>query len=153
MTHCLIMAVLKIDKHPKLLLTYSEDSGHTAGWFESSLWYIYAYANVYELQRSKTYLWTCTPSKDSEKAFAVFTGHILDSQGCKVCSSGQRRRLSDCTDAQADLSLPTTHKSEGTFSHLTAPVFSRCGFMKPIIVNGTPPQCCILFLLIESQSR
>ena len=44
----------------------------------------------------------------------------LDSQGCKCSSPGQRRLWSDCTDAQADLSLCWAHMSEGTFSHIAA---------------------------------
>ena len=45
----------------------------------------------------------------------IFTVHILDSQGCKVFSCGQRRLGSDCADAQADLSLRWVHMSEGSF--------------------------------------
>ena len=41
-------------------------------------------------------------------------------KGCKVSSCVQRRLLSDCADAQADLSLRWAHISEGTFSHLAA---------------------------------
>ena len=41
---------------------------------------------------------TCTVIK-------IFTGHILDSQGCKVSSCGQWRLWSDCTDEHTDLGL------------------------------------------------
>ena len=39
----------------------------------------------------------------------IFTRCILDSQGCKVSSSWQRRLRSDCAKAQADLSLLCAH--------------------------------------------
>ena len=34
----------------------------------------------------------------------IFNGHILDSHGCKVSSCGHGIFLSDCADAQTDLS-------------------------------------------------
>ena len=61
------------------------------------------------------YLWTCAPSEDSDQTahsrslIRIFTGRILDRQGCKVSSCGQRRLWSDCKDAQAELSLRWTH--------------------------------------------
>ena len=60
----------------------------------------------------KTYIRSCTPSEDSDHSadlfclIRIFTGHSLDSQGCKVSSCGQRRLLSNSADAQADLSFP-----------------------------------------------
>ena len=45
---------------------------------------------------------------------------MLDSQGCKVTSCGQRRLLAYCMGAQADLSLHWAHMSEGTYSHVAA---------------------------------
>ena len=50
-----------------------------------------------ELQGQKTYLSTCTSSKDSDQAahshrlIWIFTECILDSQGCKLSSCGQQR--------------------------------------------------------------
>ena len=64
----------------------------------------------YQTQRQKTYLRTCIPSEDSDQPahsrslIRIFTGSILDSQGCKVCSSGQRRLWSVRHDAQVLLS-------------------------------------------------
>ena len=53
----------------------------------------------------KTYLRTCGTSKDSVQPvhscslIRIFTGHILDNQGCSVSSCGQTRliRLHGCT--------------------------------------------------------
>ena len=45
----------------------------------------------------------------------IFNWRILDSQGCKVSSCGQRRLISDCADAQADMSLRWAHMSNSTF--------------------------------------
>ena len=45
---------------------------------------------IYEPQSHKTYLWTCMPTEDSDQPahsrnlIRIFTGRILDSQGCKV---------------------------------------------------------------------
>ena len=78
---------------------------------------------IYEQQHEKTHLRTCPPSEDSDQPahsrslIRIFTGRILDSQGCKVSPCGQRRLKSDCADAQADLSLRWAHISEGTFFH------------------------------------
>ena len=41
--------------------------------------------------------------------FRVFPGHCLGSQGSKASSGGQRRLWSACADAQADLSLRSSH--------------------------------------------
>ena len=51
---------------------------------------------------------------DSRSLIRIFNGRILDSQGCKVYSCGLRRLWSDCTDAQADLSLRRAHMLERT---------------------------------------
>ena len=40
----------------------------------------------------------------------------------KVSSCGQRSLLSDCADAQADLSLRWAHTLEGAFSNVAAEV-------------------------------
>ena len=67
------------------------------------------------------YVWTCAPREDSDQPahsrslIRIFTGCILDSQGCKDSSCGQRRLWSDCADAQADLSLRWALMSEGMF--------------------------------------
>ena len=88
--------------------------------------YINAFSN--EPQRPKMYLRTCAASEDSDQPahsrslIRILSGRILDSQGCKVSSCGQRRLWSDCADAQADLSLRLEHISEGTFSHVAAPI-------------------------------
>ena len=66
----------------------------------------------------------CAPSEDSDQTarmrslIRVFTGRMLDSLGCKVSPCGQRRLLSDYSDAQTDLSIPCAHMSERTFSHV-----------------------------------
>ena len=50
----------------------------------------------------KTYLLTCAPSEDSDQfahscsLIRIFTGRILDSQGCNVSSCGQRRLIRLC---------------------------------------------------------
>ena len=62
---------------------------------------------------SKTHLRTCAPSADSL------------SQGCKVSSCGQRKLWSDCADAQADLSLRWTNRSEGTLFLTLMIIFSN----------------------------
>ena len=58
-------------------------------------------------------------------ARSTCTFGILDSQRCKVYTYGQRRLWSDCPDVQADLSLRWARISEGTFSHVSAPVFRK----------------------------
>ena len=74
----------------------------------------------------KTYLRTCAPSEDSDQPvhsrslIRIFTGHILDREGCKVSSCRQRRLWSDCADAQADLSFRWAHISEVPLSHVVA---------------------------------
>ena len=54
----------------------------------------------------------------SNSLIRIFTGCILASQGCKVSSYEQRRLLSDCVDAQADLSLRSAQMTESTFSNV-----------------------------------
>ena len=58
----------------------------------------------------------------SHSLVRIFTERILDSQGCKVSSCGQRRLLSDCADG-SDLSLRWAHMSEGTFSHIATQIY------------------------------
>ena len=47
-------------------------------------------SRVKEPQCQKTYLQICVPSKDSRMLIRIFTGHILDSRGCKESSRGER---------------------------------------------------------------
>ena len=74
----------------------------------------------------KTYLQTCAPREDSDQPahsrslIRIFTGRILDSQGCPLSSCGQWRLWSHCTDAQGDLSLRWTYVSEGSFYFFAA---------------------------------
>ena len=61
----------------------------------------------------------CTPYEDLDqpahsRSLVRIAWCILDSQGCKVSSCGQRRLWSDCADAQADLSLRCAQISECT---------------------------------------
>ena len=57
----------------------------------------------------------------SRRLIRIFTVRILNSQGCKVSSCGQRRLWSDSVESQrADLSLRWVQISEGTFSHVAA---------------------------------
>ena len=68
-----------------------------------------------EPQSPESYLRACAPSEDSDqparsrRLIRIFAGHILDSQGCKVSSCGERRLWFDCADSQADLSLRWAH--------------------------------------------
>ena len=62
--------------------------------------------------------------KHSRSLIRIFPGRILDSQGCKVSSRGQRRLWSGCVDAQADLSLRWAHMLEGSFAHITSQICS-----------------------------
>ena len=77
-----------------------------------------------EPKRQEMYLRTCAPSENSAQhalsrsLIRIFSVRILDSQGCKVSSRGQRNLESDCADALADLSFPLVQISEGTFSHV-----------------------------------
>ena len=49
---------------------------------------------IFEMQGQKMYRWTCGPCKSSDQPVClhslirIFTGCILDSQGCKVSSCG-----------------------------------------------------------------
>ena len=63
---------------------------------------------TFEPQRQK-YLRTCALSEDSDQTahsrslIRIFTGRILDSQGCEDSSCGQREDSdTDCTDVQTD---------------------------------------------------
>ena len=58
----------------------------------------------------------------SRSLIRIFIGRIFDSQGCSSSSCGQRRLWSDCTDAQADLSL---RLADSTKMY----VFARYGFI------------------------
>ena len=57
----------------------------------------YLLTEVFESQFQKTYIWTYTPSEDSDqlahshRLIRIFTERILDSQGSKVSLCGQRR--------------------------------------------------------------
>ena len=74
----------------------------------------------------KSHFGTCTPTEDSyqpahsRSLIKSFPGRILDSQGCKASSCGQRRLKPGCADAQAGMSLRWADISEGTFTHATA---------------------------------
>ena len=77
------------------------------------------------LQSQKTYLLTCAPSEDSDQPahsrslIRIFTERILDSQGCKVSSCGQKTliRLHGCAGC-----------FESSFgAHVRRYVFSNCG--------------------------
>ena len=66
--------------------------------FAYSIRYIFSGCLWYELpQRQKKYFRICAPADDSDQPvlshtlIRIFSGHFLDSQGCKVSSSGQRR--------------------------------------------------------------
>ena len=93
-------------------------------------------------QRNKTYILTRAPGDDSDQPahsrslIRNFTGRILDSQGCRLSSYGQRKLWSDCADAQADLSLRWEHISEGTFSYFTAKMTSGMGKISDIYLNN-----------------
>ena len=50
----------------------------------------------------------------------ILTGYILSCHRCKGSSCGQRKFLSDCADAQANLRLRSAHMAEGTFSDVAA---------------------------------
>ena len=52
----------------------------------------------------------------SRSLFRIFSGRILDSQGCKVSSCAQRRLWSDYAHGHANMSLRWTHKLQGDFS-------------------------------------
>ena len=56
----------------------------------------------------------------SHRLIRIFTGCILDSQGVKVSSCGQRKLRTDCADAPADLNFRWSHISEITPSYVAA---------------------------------
>ena len=70
---------------------------------------------------------TYWPKEDSDQTehsrslIRIFPGRILDCQGCKLSSCGQRRLESDSADAYSDLSLRWVH-----VSGVRRYVFSRC---------------------------
>ena len=53
----------------------------------------------------------------------IFSGHILDSQGCKVFYA-DKMLCTDCGDVQVDLSLLQKLMSESTFSQFAAEISS-----------------------------
>ena len=64
---------------------------------------------------------SCAPSKDSDQPMPSlirdFPVRFMSSQGTALSSYGQRRFWSDCADAQADLSLRSSHRSLRRFWH------------------------------------
>ena len=91
-----------------------------------------------EPQRQKTYLWTCAPSEDSDQTahsrslIRIFTGRILDSQGCKVSSCGQRRLVRLRGAQNYDF-----HESSSG-AHVRSYVFSRRGSLDTVECWGPP---------------
>ena len=83
--------------------------------------------------RQKAYIQTCAHSEDSDQPahsrslIRIFTGRILDSQGCEDSSCGQRRLWSDRAEAQSDLSFRWVHKTRGTFFHVTDQLLKPSG--------------------------
>ena len=79
-----------------------------------------------EPKRQKPYPQTCAPSEDSDQPAlrAVWSKSSQDAfwiaKDAKSFSCGQGRLLSDCADAQADLSLRWAHMWEGTFCNDSA---------------------------------
>ena len=75
----------------------------------------YLFTFVYESGHNIFYKIACAPIDDSGKPahpcslIRVFARQSLGSQGSQPSSGGQRRLLSDCADAQADLSLRWAH--------------------------------------------
>ena len=71
---------------------------------------------------------TCTPSEDSDQPVhsgsltRVFTESILDTQECKVSSSGHAKLWSDSANAQTVLSLRWSNMSEGRFLYIPAQI-------------------------------
>ena len=66
-----------------------------------------------------------TPNEDSAQPahglIGIFTGRILDTQGCKVSSCDND--ASDQTE-HSDLNLRSAHMSEDAFSHRCGPIAS-----------------------------
>ena len=54
--------------------------------------------------------------QQNQNLIRLYTGPILDSQGCKVFSCGQQRLRSNCADAQTDSCLLATHVRWYVFS-------------------------------------
>ena len=95
-------------------------------------------ARMRKLQWVDAELWTamsenvpCTPSEFSEhlrSLIRIFTMRILDSQ-CKLSSCVLRRFLSDCANAQADLTLRLAHISKDV-SSCCGPYIGRIPFLR-----------------------
>ena len=94
-------------------------------------------------QHQKTYLRKCAPREDSDQPahsrslIRIFTRRIWDCQGCKVYSCRQRRLWSDCTDAQADLSLRWAHMSVSTHYGLSGFCTINTGNGKSLLSDHT----------------
>ena len=76
----------------------------------------------------------------------IFTRRILDSQGCKISSWGQRRLRSVCVDTQADLSHRLAHISDGSFSDVAVEMWKFTHFC--IVLCGDVLANCRSFLNI-----
>ena len=102
----------------------------------------------------KSCLRTCALSEDSyqfahlRRLIRIFTERILDSQGRKFSLCRQRRLLSDCADAQADLSLRWAHMSEGTFSDVAFQIMYHaavyCCTKGFVLLRSIPPVILLL---------
>ena len=136
------MCCLFIFKRKKTLVPFRRHVINTKSIIISSQYFGYfRYHRNNTTQRQKTYLRKCAPSEASDQPSHsrslvwIFTGRVLDSQGCRVSSSEQSRHWSDCAYAQADLSSLVAHV-EGyifwCFGWYTfkdkADEFSRSGF-------------------------
>ena len=86
---------------------------------------LHSHIDIWPQRQKCTYV----PSEDSDqpehsrRLIRIFIDRILDSQGCKVFSCWQRRLWSDCSNAQADLSLRWSHMSKGTFPHVSVYIY------------------------------
>ena len=82
--------------------------------------------NMYEQKSQKMYLRTCVPSEDSDQTahlrslIRIFTGLILESQGCKASSCIQWRLWSKSFHVHVDFDLRWAHMLGGKFSHIVA---------------------------------
>ena len=86
----------------------------------TSVVHFYRHRNKSEPQREKMYLLTCESNEDSNQP-AHLCSLISVSRMKKFCILGypncaQRKFCSDCTNAQAALTFPKAHMSEGTFA-------------------------------------
>ena len=66
----------------------------------------------------------CRFMKNASWVARFVTGRILDREICQVSSCEQRRLLSDCTYAQADLNLRWAHMWEGMFYYVATHMIS-----------------------------